>query len=61
MSTAPRVLRFGESAFLVELGDVLDDALAARARDIADRWDLGPAIPAYASVVLQFDDAALAE
>lgn len=61
MSRAPRVLPFGESAFLVELGDELDDALAARARELADRWDLGPAIPAYASVVLQYDDAASAE
>lgn len=61
MSTAPRILPFGESAFLIELGDELDDAVAARARDLAERWDLGPAIPAYASVVLQFDDAALAE
>ena len=61
MSRAPRVLPFGESAFLIELGDELDDTLAARARDLADRWDLGPAIPAYASVVLQFDDLASAE
>ena len=58
----PRVLPFGESAFLVELGDTFDDALAARARDLADRWTHGPAIPAYASVVLTFDgDAVTAE
>jgi len=50
----PRVLPFGESAFLVELGDTFDDTLAALARDVADRWDGGPAIPGYASVVLQF-------
>jgi len=50
----PRVLPFGESAFLVELGDTFDDTLAALARDVADRWDGGPAIPAYASVVLSF-------
>ena len=56
MTRAPRVLPFGESAFLVELGDELDDGLAARAREIADRWEYGPAIPAYASVVLQYDD-----
>jgi KipI family sensor histidine kinase inhibitor len=56
VTKAPRVLPFGESAFLVELGDALDDALAARARELADRWEYGPAIPAYASVVLQYDD-----
>ena len=64
MTTAPRVLPFGESAFLIELGDALDDALASRARELADRWKYGPAIPAYASVVLQYDeqhDPALAE
>jgi KipI family sensor histidine kinase inhibitor len=63
-TTWPRVTPFGEFAFLVELGDTFDDALAARARAIADRWDLGPAIPAYTSVVLSFDptvDGAQAE
>lgn len=64
MSRAPRVLPFGDAAFLVELGDELDDTLVERARDIADRWEYGPAIPAYASVVLHYDeqhDPALAE
>jgi len=59
-----RVLPFGESAFLVELGEELDDGTAARARDLADRWEYGTAIPAYTSVVLQYDerhDPALAE
>ena len=51
----PRVLPFGESAFLVELGEAFDDALAARARDLADHWTGGSAIPAYASVVLMFE------
>lgn len=55
MRTWPRVTPFGEFAFLVELGDTFDDALAARAQAIADRWDLGPGIPAYTSVVLSFD------
>ena len=64
MTKAPRVLPFGESAFLVELGDEFDEALSARARELADRWEYGPAIPAYASVVLQYDeehDPALAQ
>lgn len=56
--TWPRILPYGESAVLVELGDAFDVTLADRARAIADRWDLGPAIPAYASVVLGFDGAA---
>ena len=55
MRTWPRVTPFGEFAFLVELGDTFDDALAARAQAIADRWDLGPGIPAYTSVVLSID------
>ena len=55
MTAWPRVLPYGESAVLVELGDAFDEALADRAREIADRWDLGPAIPAYTSVVLTFD------
>lgn len=51
----PQVRPFGESAFLVELGDTFDEALAGRARALADRWDLGFTIPAYASLVLGFD------
>ncbi len=49
---------FGESALLVELGEGIDDELVARCRALADRWDElghGPAVPAYASVVLRFD------
>ncbi len=42
---------------MVELGDAFDDALADRARALADLWKLGTAIPAYASVVLEFDPA----
>ena len=55
MTTWPRVLPYGESALLVELGDAFDEALADRARALADLWQIGPAIPAYASVVLSFD------
>ena len=51
----PRVTPFGEAALLVELGDAIDESLIARARAIADVWQLGPAIPAYASVVLEYD------
>ena len=61
----PRVAPFGDSAFLVELGDAFDDSLAAWARALALQWGLGPAVPAYASVVVSFDptrtDADLAE
>lgn len=49
---------FGDRALLVELEQRIDPALVDRARGIADAWEArghGPAIPAYASVVLQFD------
>ena len=42
----------------MELGDQIDDTLAARARALADAWDAlgaGRAVPAYASVVVRFD------
>ena len=55
--TTARVVPFGESSFLVELSEVFDETIAARALAIADQWDLGTAIPAYASVVLSFDAA----
>lgn len=51
----PRVRAFGDSALLVELGETVDEGLAAWARALADAWDLGPAVPAYASVLLCFD------
>jgi KipI family sensor histidine kinase inhibitor len=47
----------------VELGDRIEDALAARARALADAWEAegrGPAVPAYASVVVRFDPLRLA-
>lgn len=53
----PRVTAFGESALFVELGDVFDESLAAWARVLANEWSLGPAVPAYASVVASFDPA----
>lgn len=49
---------FGDAAFLLELEQRIDPAIVDRARAIADAWEargLGPAIPAYASVVLTFD------
>src|SRR6185503_2045719 len=45
-------------ALYVELGDLIDDALAARARALAAAWEAeghGSAVPAYASVVARFD------
>jgi inhibitor of KinA len=55
VTITPRVLPFGDTAFLLELGDALDDSLAAWARALALQWQLGPAIPAYASVAVSFD------
>jgi KipI family sensor histidine kinase inhibitor len=54
---------FGDGALYVELGDLIDDALAARARALAAAWEAGghgPAVPAYASVVARFDPLHLA-
>lgn len=61
---SPRVVPFGDLAFMVELGDQFDPALVDRALQLAYRWKWGPAIPAYTSVVLQYDprhDPAMAE
>ena len=55
MALTPRVTPFGEAALLVELGEVFDESVAGWARAIADLWDLGAAVPAYASVMLSFD------
>jgi inhibitor of KinA len=55
----PRVLRFGEGALLVELGDDFQENVVGWARAMADYWEtifkLGPAVPAYASALLRFD------
>jgi inhibitor of KinA len=55
----PRVVPFGESALLVELGDEFQENVVSWARSIADYWEtvlqLGPAVPAYASALLRFD------
>ena len=55
----PRVVPFGESALLVELGDEFQENMVSWARAIADYWEtifkLGPAVPAYASALLRFD------
>jgi inhibitor of KinA len=51
---------FGDRAFLIELEQRIDLPIIDTARSIADEWErrgLGDAIPAYASVVLEFDPA----
>jgi len=56
--SAVRVVPFGDAAVFVELEQRVDEAIVARARAIADAWQeegLGPATPAYASVLLRFD------
>lgn len=55
MSKRPRVLPYGDRAYLVEFGDKFDPALVERARAMALRWKWGPAIPAYTSLVVQYD------
>ena len=55
----PRVVPFGEGALLVELGNEFHENIVGWARGIAGYWEniftFGPAVPAYASVVLRFD------
>jgi inhibitor of KinA len=55
----PRVVPFGEGALLVELGSEFRENVVGWARGIAGYWEtiftFGPAVPAYASVVLRFD------
>lgn len=56
--TAVSIRPFGDRAFLLELEQRRDPGLVARSRALADAWEargLGPAIPAYASVVVHFD------
>jgi inhibitor of KinA len=55
VTKTPRVIPFGDLAVLIELGDRFDPSVVERARQIAWRWKWGPAIPAYTSVVLQYD------
>lgn len=59
MSVSP----FGDSAVLLELEQRVDPPIVALARAIADAWETaghGPAVPAYASVLLHFDPLTLA-
>jgi len=63
VSTAVRVVPFGDAAVFVELEQRVDPRIVARARAIADAWEdegRGPATPAYASAVLRFDPLRLA-
>ncbi|HEY6203028.1 MAG TPA: 5-oxoprolinase subunit PxpB [Candidatus Limnocylindria bacterium] len=59
-----RVVPFGEGALLVELGRGFQEDIVGWARGIAEYWDTtfryGPAVPAYASVVLRFDPLRIA-
>ena len=55
MSSTPHVRAFGDSALIAELSDTFDEPVAAWARALALFWDLGPAVPAYASVTVSFD------
>jgi inhibitor of KinA len=57
--TAPRVVPFGDSAFLVQLGDGVDEALSAAvhacgARIARERPGSTP-VPGYASLLVTFD------
>ena len=60
-----RIVPFGETAFLVELGSTIDPAVNARVHALARRIDMGgPAlqgvgrcVPAYASLLVPFDAA----
>jgi KipI family sensor histidine kinase inhibitor len=51
----PRIREFGDAALFVELDEGFTEPTAEWARAIAHFWDLGPALPAYASVVVSFD------
>lgn len=60
----PRIVPFGEGALLVELGNEFQENVVGWARGIAEHWEtiptFGPAVPAYASVVLRFDPLRIA-
>jgi inhibitor of KinA len=59
----PRIVPFGERAFLVEFGNVIDESVNARVHGLAARLSdaadvlggLGPYVPAYASLLVPFD------
>jgi KipI family sensor histidine kinase inhibitor len=61
----PRVVPFGERAYLVEVGDRVDEATNARVHALAARLDggrhaivgLGRCVPAYASLLVPVDPA----
>ena len=58
-----RASPFGECAVLIELEQRIDERIVAQARALADAWErqgLGPAVPAYASVLARFDPLAIA-
>lgn len=49
---------YGDRAFLIELEQRIDPAIVDLARAMADAWEargFGPATPAYASIVVEFD------
>src|SRR2546423_12201811 len=51
---------YGDRAFLIELEQRIDPAIVDLARVVAEAWEergLGEAIPAYASIVVEFDPA----
>ena len=58
-----RIGAFGDAAVLVELDQRIDGEILAQARAIADAWEGSAgtleAVPAYASVLLQFDPLVL--
>ena len=67
-SGMPRVLPFGESAWLVQLDDSIDEVVNARVHALAAAIEterggrlagLGRPVPAYASLLVTFDQAAI--
>ena len=62
MTSGDRIVAFGDGALLVELEQRIDPGVAGRAAAIAERWEAsgrGPAVPAYASVLLRYDPLSL--
>jgi KipI family sensor histidine kinase inhibitor len=64
MAPFPRLMPFGEAAWLVELGDGVDEALSARVQALAARVEaardgrlagVGRPVPAYGSLLVTFD------